>query len=86
MIMKYYSVVVKMGHLGTGNFIPVKLYIKASNIMSATKKAQKFPGVKHGRLPLTAKEIGQEEYELGLQNSEYTAFMQARFGTTNLEL
>lgn len=84
--MKYYSVVVKMGHMGTGKYMPVKLYIKANNILNATKKAQKVPGVKHDKSPLLAKEIGQEEYEIGLQNSEYTAFMQSKFGFNNLEL
>lgn len=75
-----------MGHLGSGNSLPIKIYIKANNIINATKKAQKFPGVKHDKFPVLAQEICKEEYELGLQSSEYTAFMQARFGATNLEL
>lgn len=68
-----------MGHMGTGKFIPVTIYVKAKDMFSAMKKAQRFPAVKHGSLPLNAMEITKEEYDIGIVNSEYLAFMKARF-------
>lgn len=75
-----------MGHLGAGNSLPVKLFVKAGDILSATKKAQKFPGVKHDKFPASAKEISKEEYEQGLKTNNYAAFMKAKFDNANLEL
>lgn len=77
--MKYYSVKVKMGHMGTGNYIPVTVYVQAEDMFSAMKKAQKLPAVKHDKTPLLAKEITKEEYDIGLLNNEYSAFMNAKF-------
>ena len=65
--------------MGTGKFIPVTIYVQANDMFSAMKKAQRFPAVKHGRIPLNVIEITKEEYDIGIVNSEYLEFMKARF-------
>ena len=69
--MKYFKVKVILGHLGNGKGVSVWVYIKSSSIMSAIKKAQNIPGVKHGKLPLEAKEISLAEYEEGIAEAKY---------------
>ncbi len=84
--MKYYCVVVSMGHLGTGKSLPVKIYVEANDMFSAIKKAQRFPGVKHSRFPVSAKVIDKIEFDIGLQNSEYLAFMRINSNHNTLEI
>ena len=85
--MKYYSVKAKMGHMGTGNYTPVTIYIQADDMFSAMKKAQRLPAVKHDKTPLLAKELTKEEYDIGILNSEYSAFMNAKFNKNkNIEV
>ena len=69
--MKYYKVKVILGHLGNGKGISVWVYIKSSSILNAVRKAQKLPGVKHGKLPLEACEITLEEYQAGIEQGKY---------------
>ena len=73
--MKFYKVQVTLGHLGCGYGLEAWLYVKAKNMYSAIKKAQKFPGVKHGRLPKQALEISKEEYVTGLEEENYKNWM-----------
>ena len=73
--MKFYKVQVTLGHLGAGYGLEAWLYIKAQNMLNAIKKAQKFPGVKHGRLPKNAIEISEDEYLEGLKEHNYKNWM-----------
>ena len=73
--MKYYKVQVTLGHLGAGYGLEAWLYIKSKNMFNAMKKAQKFPGVKHGRLPQYAIEISKEEYCQGIKEKNYKNWM-----------
>lgn len=47
----------QMGHVGTGKHLPVNVYVKANDLVSAMKKAKSIPAIKHGKLPLEMKEI-----------------------------
>ena len=69
--MKYYKVKVVLGHLGTGKGVSEWVFIKSNSIVSAMKKAQQLPGVKHGKIPLETCEISFEEYQAGLEQGKY---------------
>lgn len=71
--MKYYKALMQMGHMGTGKHLPVNIYVKANDLLSAMKKAKAIPAIKHGKLPLEMKEISYQEYLDGLQKGEYYA-------------
>lgn len=43
-----FECVVKTGHIGAGNYIEKKIYIKANNILEAIEKAKLKGGVKKG--------------------------------------
>lgn len=73
--MRYYKVQVTLGHLGVGYGLEAWLYVKAKNMYDAIKKAQKFPGVKHRRLPKQALEISEENYLAGLKEQNYKKWM-----------
>lgn len=73
--MKYYKIVVLMGHLGAGNSQAVPLFVKALNAYEAMIKAKKVPGVKHDKQPLSVVEITKEEFAKGREINEYGDFI-----------
>ena len=78
--MKYYKIQVELGHLGCGKSLPSWVYIKAKTILKAIEVAQKFPAVKHSKLPLKAIEITEEEYLVGIESKNYYEKMESIFG------
>ena len=44
---KYFMVIVKCGHVGRKNYIPVKFAVVAESGKEAAKKVRQFPRVKH---------------------------------------
>ena len=78
--MKYYKVMVLLGHVGNRKGVPTWLYIEAENIIKAIDEARKFPGVKHSRLPDKAMEISYEDYLEGRETKNYNTKMTQIFG------
>ena len=74
--MKYYRVLVEIGHLGTGHSNEINLYVKAKDTYTAMKRARMIPGVKHSRVPLSTVEITKEEYDQGMKENRYLKYMQ----------
>lgn len=74
--MKFYKVTCLRGHMGT-NYLNcyITFYYKCDNAIIAMKRAQKQPGVKHSRLPISCIEITYEEF---LKNRKVSAYV--RFG------
>lgn len=81
--MKYYKFVVKMGHVGCGNYLETEVFVKALNMLSAMSKAKRIPGVKHNRLPLKGIEISENEYIEGIKANPYIQSMSKIFGDKN---
>ena len=73
--MKYFKVVVLLGHFGSGNSHAVALYIKANDDYSAMMKAKSVPGVKHDRMPLSVEEITEQQFKDGRELDEYGNIM-----------
>ncbi len=69
--MKYYKVVVQIGHHGAGRVMDVPVFPRAENLVDAIAEAMKYPGVKHKKIPLTAKEISKEEFLAGRKEDVY---------------
>ena len=60
--MKYYLVTCHRGHCGSGNSLDIQFAIMARNLLEASDKAKRMPGVKHTRGILFGKEITEAEY------------------------
>jgi len=71
--IKYFEVMVKLGHQGNKRHIESNIYVKASNILSAVEKARQYAGVKHGKYPLQTREVSKEEYEDGRKHGFYNS-------------
>lgn len=69
--MKYYKVIVTLGHLGKCHGVETTIYVEATSMMKAVKVAQKLPGVKHSKMPSKAVEITEEEYRKGIESQNY---------------
>ena len=75
----YFKAMVSFGHQGRGNTTEGYIYIKARDILTAMKKAKRFPAVKHSRTPLKIEEVTEEEYNEGINNNVYSnVFYEAR--------
>ena len=74
--MRYYKVIIQLGHMGRRRSADSVLYIKSKDLLSAMKQAQSFPGVKHSKIPNIC-EIAKEEYMLGLKEQKYTKMMKS---------
>jgi hypothetical protein len=72
--MKYYKIIAKGGHVGSGNIIPLAFYFKAKDMHDAIKQARSMPCVKHDKPDVitNAKEISKEEYEQSVDG--YSAY------------
>ena len=60
--MRFYKVVMSMGHQGAGRERELVLAIQAENSIDACMKARNFPAAKHKKIPSLTKEISKEEY------------------------
>lgn len=60
--MKYYMVTCHRGHCGTGHSVEIKFALKARNLLEASDKAKRMPGVKHTKGILIGHEITETEY------------------------
>ena len=78
--MKYYKLIVKIGHGGAGKPKDVPVYVYAENMPAAIKRAMSLPAVKHDEIPLNAKEITKEEYEQGRKEKLYIKTIDAQKG------
>ena len=60
--MKFWRVVARGGHVGTGKYKELIFFIKADTAIKASKKARYLPGVKHNRPEaiISVKEISEE--------------------------
>lgn len=72
--MKYYLITCHRGHCGCGNSINISFAIKARNLLEASDKARRMPGVKHTRGIIAGKEISEVEY---LKLREVSAYNRA---------
>lgn len=63
--MRYFKVVAKGGHVGTGKYKPLSFAFAAENILEAMDRAKAMPGVKHSDIGaiLSAREVTYEEFE-----------------------
>ena len=78
--MKYYKVLVVLGHLGGIKGLPTWVYVKANSMVKAIQKARNLPAVKHSQLPKQAVEISKEEYLQGLEINSYNENKDKLFG------
>lgn len=70
--MKHYAVTCVRGHQGNGNNDnTITFYFKATDSYDAMRRGQSMPGVKHSRLPLSVREITEEQY---IQNRKVSAY------------
>lgn len=60
--MRYYKVIVAMGHQGSGRSRELVFAVKAKNPVDACMIARSFPAVKHRQMPSLTKEIDSKEY------------------------
>lgn len=60
--MKFFKVIMSMGHQGSGREKELILAIQAENAVGACMKARQFPAAKHKKIPSMTKEITREEY------------------------
>lgn len=68
---KYFKVIVERGHCGSGNGFESAFYFATETAFQAMQKARSMPSVKHHKLPLSVKEITEEEYAEHRQTSSY---------------
>ena len=68
---RYYKVIAKRGHVGSGRYLPICFTFVAENIMEAMDRAKATPGVKHAQLILSAVEITYSEYVVLSRVSAY---------------
>lgn len=69
---RYWKITVVRGHCGHGVYDGLlTFYFEAANLLEATDRAMKMPGVKHSVLPRAACEIGLTEYLEGRKESAY---------------
>ncbi len=73
--MRYYKVMVQLGHMGYGSSRETNLYIYANGILDAIKIARRTPAVKHKKLPINVVEITKEEFEEGRKKDPYIKAM-----------
>ena len=73
--MRYFKVMVQLGHMGNGKSRETFLYIRANSILKAMSIAKKTPAVKHSLLPLSIQEITREEYIAGRKEDPYIQAM-----------
>ena len=77
--MKFFKVLVKLGHLGRAKYHETWVFVKAEDMYSALKKAQSCPAVKHDKLPTKAVMITEEEYIKGVKEDQYYKDVQTIF-------
>ena len=65
-MLKYYAVTCKCGHVGKHTYMPITFPIKASDGKEAARVARTFPRVKHDKKDaiLDVREIDYEEYSV----------------------
>lgn len=74
-MMNYYRIEVRAAHLAhISEKESLYFYFKARSVMDAIRLARQMPGVKHSRADTvqSVKQITQEEYRIGRQESAYT--------------
>lgn len=78
---KYYAVIAKCGHVGTGYFIPICFGIIAKDLESAIKLAKERSRVQRDRKDciLGAIEITPAEYYLIHYNNDHDAYMKTNY-------
>ena len=69
--MRYFKVMVQLGHMGNGKSRETYLFIYADSILKAMSIAKRTPAVKHSLLPLSVQEITEEEFKEGRKNDPY---------------
>lgn len=70
--MKFYKVVLKRGHMGSGyNHATITFFEKANNIIDALNNARRHGGVKHDKPPVSVQEISFEEYSQFMHTNAY---------------
>ena len=74
--MPYFKVIVKMGHMGKGKCCEIPIYIEANDAVEAMN-VRGIGGVKHTAIPVSVKQIGEEEYNNGLNENKYYKHMDA---------
>ncbi|HLS20223.1 MAG TPA: hypothetical protein VK056_00985 [Bacillota bacterium] len=83
MIEKYWKVVCRYGHVGTGNEVNVSRYLKTeanATLIDVLTIVSKMPGVKKGNNLLhsikSAYAINKEEYEYGKETEKHNLYLQ----------
>ncbi len=73
MVIKYYKVIAKCGHVGNRKYVPIMFAVKANSGKEAARAAKEFPRVKKHRKDniLSCNEIDYEEFlEINKLNNE----------------
>ena len=70
--MRCYKVMVKRGHCGSGNYLPITFTFVAENIIEAMDRAKAMPGVKHSADIISASEVTWQEYTCLRGHSAYS--------------
>lgn len=71
-MFKYYKVSMERGHTGRKYYrLDCCFYVKAKSMIDAMDFAKQMPGMKHGKMPMFAKEITAEEYYEGRKINAY---------------
>lgn len=73
--MNYYLVTMPRGHVGIGYEATIQFNIAAQNALKAMKIAQKMGGVKHSKIPLSVKQITEEEFLINKKTNAYVKAM-----------
>lgn len=60
--MPYYKVLMRTGHWGVGSDRANYLFVRGANMLEAITYAKKIPSVKHNTMPISAVEIGEDEF------------------------
>ena len=74
--MKYYAITCVRGHQGAcNNNALITFYVKAKDIITAAKIAQRMGGIKHTKMPLSCRQITEEEYIFRIKENAYKRAM-----------
>ena len=74
--IKYYAITCVRGHQGAcNNNALITFYVKAKDIIAAAKIAQRMGGIKHTKMPLSCRQITEEEYIFRIKENAYKRAM-----------
>lgn len=86
--IKCFAVIVKCGHVGKNNFIPISLPIKAYSKKEASSKARWYGRVKHHNKQaiLDCRQITEEEYNELIEKNNKDPYLQSHSSTEQKRL